>query len=56
MTTNDEIFVYETSNDIIFEGDNGQIIDLSQNNEWHDCTFTNEEPIYKFTIDDMAIL
>ena len=54
MTNNDEIFVYESSNDIIFEGDNGQIIDLSNNNEWHDCIFTNE-PLYEFNLDHIII-
>ena len=56
MSNNNEIFIYESSNDIIFIGDNGEKLDLSQNNEWHDCIHTKDEPLYEFNINDLIIL
>ena len=56
MTNNDEIFIFESSNDIIFEGDNGQKIDLSQNTEWNDYIYKKDEPLYEFNINDLIIL
>jgi len=56
MSNNNEIYIYEYSNDIIFEGDNGEKIDLSQNIEWNDYIYKKNEPLYEFNINDLIIL